>query len=95
MLNSSQISIIPFQQLDGLVGQSDGHGIFIDCSSYSMNVGAIIPYPDGTYLLNVMILDEMQVSAYKPCSFSETFDNFELAADAARRFLASQRTEAP
>lgn len=94
MSNTSDITILPFQQLGGLVGQSEGHGIFVDCSGYRMNVGTILSYPDGKYLLTLMIMAEMQVSGYKSCDFTETFDSFEEACDAARRFLVSQRIAA-
>lgn len=93
MSNNSEITILPFQQLGGFVGQSEGHGIFIDCGGYHINVGAILPLPDGKYLLNVMIMAEMQVPGYKVCEFTEFYDSMERAADAGREFLASQRDE--
>jgi hypothetical protein len=85
------ISVIPFNQLAGPVGQAHGLGIFVDCGSYRMNIGAILPLPDGKCLLNVMILAEMQVPGYKPCDFSSRYDTVESAEQAARAYLESQR----
>lgn len=89
----SEITIVPFQQLAGLVGQSEGHGIFIDCGGHRMNVGTILPHPDGKHTLTVMIMAEMHVPGYSPCDFTEVYDRFEDAANAAHLFLASQRKE--
>jgi len=92
MSDASEITIIPFRKLAGLVGQSDGLGIFIDCGGGNrMNVGAILPRPDGKQLLNVMILAEMQVPGYKPCNLMDSYDSVESATEAALAFLDSQR----
>lgn len=94
MPNTPEITILPFRQLEGLVGKSEGHGIFIDCGGGNrMNVGAILPRPDGRYLLNVMILAEMLVPGYKPCDLMDCYDTMEGATHAAMAFLASQRQE--
>jgi hypothetical protein len=72
MSSASDITILPFREFAGLVGQSEGLGIFIDCGGGNrMNVGAILPRPDGKLLLNVMILAEMQVPGYKPCNLMD------------------------
>lgn len=84
---------MPFQELDGLVGQSPGYGIFIDCGGYRMNVGTILPMPDGRYMLTVMIISDMQISEYTPCDFSETYDRLDEAATAAHSFLEAQHIE--
>lgn len=90
-VNPHQVTIVPFQELDGLVGQSPGHGIFIDCGDYRMNVGAILPMLDGRYMLTVMIISGMQISDYTLRDFSETYDRLEEAETAARSFLEAQR----
>lgn len=56
-----------------------------------MNVGTILPLPDGRYMLTVMIMSDMLISGYTPCDFSETYDRLDEAASAARSFLGSQR----
>ena len=89
----SEITILPYQELGGFVGQSEGHGIFVDCGGYRMNVGAILPQSDGKYLLNVLIMAEMQVAGYRLCDFTDFYETVEGAADAARTFLASKRNE--
>jgi len=92
MSGVSEITILPFRELSGLVGQSDGLGIFIDCRTGNrMNVGAILPRPDGKYLLNVMILAEMQIPGYKPCNLIDSYDSVQSATEAALAFLDSQR----
>jgi hypothetical protein len=94
MPSTSEITILPFRQLEGLVGQSEGLGIFIDCGGGNrMNVGAILPRPDGKFLLNVMILAEMQVPRYKPCDLMDLYDTIESATQAAMAFLESQRED--
>jgi len=93
MTNKSEISILPFQQLGGLAGQSEGHCIFVDCDGYHMGVGSILPLSDGKYLLNVTIMAEMKVPRFKTCNFADFYDSMEAAADAARGFLESQRDE--
>jgi hypothetical protein len=90
-VNPHQVTIVPFQGLEGLVSQSPGHGIFIDCGAYRMNVGTILPMPGGRYMLTVMIISGMQISDYQPCDFSGTYDRFDEAATAARSFLEAQR----
>jgi hypothetical protein len=88
---SSDIHVVRFQDLGGLLERSEGYGIFIDCGDYRMNVGAILPLPDGKYHLNVMIMTDMQVPSHKCCDFTEFYDSVEDAIRAARAFLASQR----
>jgi hypothetical protein len=86
--------MLPFRQLAGPIGQSEGLGIFIDCDGGNrMNVGAVLPRPDGKFLLNVMILAEMQVPGYKPCDLMDLHDTIESATQAAIRFLQSQRDD--
>jgi len=85
--------VLPFKDLGGFLESSDGHGIFIECDGFQMNVGAILPQTDGKYLLNVMIVAAMQVSRYKPCDFTGTYDSIEGATDSAQRVLTSHQLD--
>ncbi len=40
------ITVLPFEDLGGLLEEAEGHGVFIQCGGYQMNVGAILPQPD-------------------------------------------------
>lgn len=89
--NDADLDVVRFQDLCGLLAQSEGLGIFINCGDYRMNVGAILPLPDGRYQLNVMIIPDMQVPTHNCCDFSESYNSIDDAIAAARAFLASQR----
>ena len=89
--NPTAITIVHFNELGGLLESSNGYGVFVPCAFGQMNVGAILPCPDGRYLLNIMISKEMEIFAYETCEFSEEYETFDAAADAARKFLASKR----
>lgn len=94
MPGTSEVTILPFRQLAGPVGQSDGLAIFIDCGGgIRMNVGAILPGPEGKQLVKVMILAEMQVPGYKPCELTDVQDTIESATQAALAFLQTQRED--
>lgn len=94
MRGTSEVTILPFRQLAAPIAESDGLGIFIDCGGGNrMNVGAILPRPDGKLLLNVMIMAEMQVPGYKPCDLMDLHDTIESATQAAMAFLEMQRDD--
>lgn len=56
-----------------------------------MNVGSILPAVEGKFMLNVSVLNEMLLSQYDVCEFSEFFDDLGAAIEAAQRFLRSNR----
>ena len=89
-MTADDIEVVRIQDLGGLHELSHGLGIFINCGNDSVQVGAILPYPDGRYQLNVMIIADT-VPTHHCCDFTESHDSIEDAIVAARAFLASQR----
>jgi len=81
------VEIVPEHQLGGILSHSTGHGIFVPHGKNRMNVGVILPYGEGRFLLNIMIMKEMSVPDYELCDFSESFETYEAAVEAARTHL--------
>lgn len=61
------------------------------CRFGQMQIGAVLPCGDAQYMLNIMILPEMEISEYVPCDFSNFYESFEAAEDAACKFLEGER----
>lgn len=87
------VSIVPFEQLGGLLRGSGGHAVLVDRGRYRLQVGAIIAIGNGKFRVDVHIFDEMQGLDYVAGKFSEFFENFDSAVEAARAFLSSIRKE--
>ena len=57
-----------------------------------MNIGMILPSPDGTIFLNMAIYPGMGVRGMDAGQLMENFDDLDKVLDAARQFLRSQST---
>jgi hypothetical protein len=95
MTKAEVVEILPFAELDGLVGASTGYGIFVAWGSSRMNVGALLPIDNNAFLLNIQVIEGMQISNYEVCEFSDCFDSFDAAVLAAQTFLDSKRRMPP
>ncbi|MGH8662483.1 MAG: hypothetical protein ACREUB_12105 [Burkholderiales bacterium] len=88
---SRDVSIVPLEQVGELFRGSKGHGVLVDCGRYRLQVGAIIPQPDGKFWLDMGIFESMQLAQYSTGRFSEVYGTFEAAVEAAQEFLLSKR----
>jgi len=84
------VEIVPERQLGGILTHSTGHDVFVLYGKNRMNVGVILPYGEGRFLLNIMIMKKMSVPDYELCDFSESFETYEAAVEAASKFLRSK-----
>jgi len=88
---TDDILIIPFEQVGGLFQRSPGHAVLVQCGQRRLQVGAIIPWPDGKFLVDIQIFEEIRQIPYAVGKFSEVIESFESAVGAARVCLTSIR----